>query len=117
MDAVVAAAHSAFAGGQRVEAIEMLRRYDPSKRGIGEALRELTLEHERLLAEAQRATREKLDEHLRAAGELLASGKVSEAWAHACDALQLDATDKRRSRSKRRSARRSTTRRHARSPA
>ena len=48
VEVIVAAAHAAFAGGQRVEAIEMLRRYDPSQRGIGEALRELTLEHERL---------------------------------------------------------------------
>ena len=73
----------------------MLRRYDQSDRGIGEALRELTIEHERLLAEGHRATREKLDDHLKAAGELLASGKVSEAWAHACDALQLDPADKK----------------------
>ena len=92
---VVAAAQAAFAGGQRVEAIEMLRRYDPSHGGIGEALRELTLEHERLTAEAQRVTSEKLAEHLRVAGELLANGKASDAWAHACDALQLDSTDKR----------------------
>ena len=92
---VVAAAQAAFAGGQRVEAIEMLRRYDPSQGGIGEALRELTLEHERLSAEAQRATSEKLAEHLRVAGELLANGKVSDAWAHACDALQLDSSDQR----------------------
>ena len=40
-------------------------------------------------------TSEKLAEHLRVAGELLANGKVSDAWAHACDALQLDSTDKR----------------------
>ena len=93
-EVIVAAAHAAFAGGRRVEAIEMLRSYDPLQRGIGEALRELTLEHERLLAEAERATREKLDEHLKAAEDLLASGNVSEAWAHACDALQLDSTDK-----------------------
>ena len=92
---VVAAAQAVFAGGQRVEAIEMLRRYDPSHGGIGEALRELTLEHERLTAEAQRVTSEKLAEHLRVAGELLANGKASDAWAHACDALQLDSTDKR----------------------
>ena len=92
---VVAAAQAVFAGGQRVEAIEMLRRYDPSNGGIGEALRELTLEHERLTAEAQRVTSEKLAEHLRVAGELLANGKASDAWAHACDALQLDSTDKR----------------------
>ena len=92
---VVAAAQAAFKGGQRVEAIEMLRRYDPSLGGIGEALRELTLEHERLTAEARRVTSEKLAEHLRLAGELLASGKVSEAWAHACDALQLDSTDRK----------------------
>jgi hypothetical protein len=92
---VVAAAQAAFAGGQRAEAIEMLRRYDPSNGGIGEALRELTLEHERLTAEAQRVTSEKLAEHLRVAGELLANGKASDAWAHACDALQLDSTDKR----------------------
>ena len=92
---VVAAAQAVFAGGQRVEAIEMLRRYDPSHGGIGEALRELTLEHERLTAEAQRVTSEKLAEHLKVAGELLANGKASDAWAHACDALQLDSTDKR----------------------
>jgi hypothetical protein len=92
---VVAAAQAAFAGGQRVEAIEMLRRYDPSLGGIGEALRELTLEHERLVAESLRITREKLEEHLRLAGELLASGRVSDAWAHACDALQLDSTDRK----------------------
>jgi CHAT domain len=92
---VVAAAQAAFAGGQRVEAIEMLRRYDPSQGGIGEALRELTLQHERLTAEAQQATSEKLEEHMKVAGELLANGKVSDAWAHACDALRLDSTDKR----------------------
>jgi hypothetical protein len=73
----------------------MLRRYDPSLGGIGEALRELTLEHERLTAEARRVTSEELAEHLRLAGELLASGKVSEAWGHACDALQLDSTDRK----------------------
>jgi hypothetical protein len=90
---VVAAAQAAFTGGQRIEAIEMLRRYDPSIGGIGEALRKLTLEHERLSAEALRVAREKLEEHLRLAGELLAGGKLSDAWAHACDALQLDSTD------------------------
>ena len=92
--AIVAAAHSAFDGGQRVEALDMLRRYDPSMPGIGETLRELTAEHERLLAETHRAIREKLDEHLQSAEVLLAGGKVSEAWGHACDALQLDPTDK-----------------------
>jgi tetratricopeptide (TPR) repeat protein len=92
---VVAAAQAAFAGGQRVEAIEMLRRYDPSLGGIGDALRELTLEHERLSAESLRVTKEKLDEHLRMANELLAGGRVSDAWAHACDALQLDPADRK----------------------
>ena len=95
VEVIVAAAHAAFAGGRRVEAIEMLRSYDPLQQGIGEALRELTLEHERLSAEAERATREKLDEQLKAAEDLLASGNVSEAWAHACDALQLDSTDRK----------------------
>ena len=50
-DAIVAAAQEAFAGGRRVEAIEMLHRHDPARPRIGEALRQLTLEHQRLLAE------------------------------------------------------------------
>ena len=93
-DAIVAAAHEAFAGGQRTEAIEMLRRYDPSRGTIGEALRRLTAEHQRLIDDGHRATREKFEEHLRKAGALLGSGRLSEAWGHACDALQLEPTDK-----------------------
>jgi hypothetical protein len=54
-DAVVAAATEAFAGGQRAEAIEMLRRYDPARGTIGEALRKLTAEHQRLTEESQAA--------------------------------------------------------------
>jgi hypothetical protein len=94
-DAIVAAATEAFAGGQRAEAIEMLRRYDPKRGTIGEALRRLTAEHERLMDEGRRVARAKIEEHLRKGGTLLASGHLSEAWAHACDALQLDATDKK----------------------
>jgi CHAT domain len=94
-EAIVASAHAAFAGGQRIQAIEMLRRHGPSKGAIADALRELTLEHERLVNEGRRATREKLDEHLRAAGALLASGKLSKAWNRARDALQLDSSDKK----------------------
>jgi hypothetical protein len=94
-DAIVAAATEAFAGGQRAEAIEMLRRYDPKRGTIGEALRRLTAEHERLMDEGRRAARSKIAEHLRKGGALLAGGHLSEAWAHACDALQLDATDKK----------------------
>jgi CHAT domain len=94
-DAIVAAAHAAFAGGQRIQAIEMLRRHGPPKGAVADALRELTLEHERLVNEGRRATRDKLDEHLRAAGALLARGKLSEAWNRARDALQLDSSDKK----------------------
>jgi len=54
-DAIVAAATEAFAGGQRAEAIEMLRRYDPTRGTIGEALRRLTAEHQRLIEESQAA--------------------------------------------------------------
>ena len=54
-DAIVAAATEAFAGGQRAEAIEMLRRYDPTRGTIGEALRKLTAEHQRLIEESQAA--------------------------------------------------------------
>src|SRR5687767_740449 len=63
-DAIVAAAHEAFAGGQRTEAIEMLRRYDPSRGSIGEALRRLTAEHQRLIDEGHRGSRDKFEEHL-----------------------------------------------------
>jgi tetratricopeptide (TPR) repeat protein len=94
-DAIVAAAQEAFAGGQYVQALDMLRRYDPSTGTIGEALRRLTVEHQRLLDEGHRGVKEKLEEHLRAAGALMAQGHLSEAWARACDALQLDATDKK----------------------
>ena len=54
-DAIVAAATEAFAGGQRAEAIEMLRRSDPTRGTIGEALRRLTAEHQRLIEESQAA--------------------------------------------------------------
>jgi tetratricopeptide (TPR) repeat protein len=94
-DAIVAAAREAFAGGQRTEAIEMLRRYDPARGNIGDALRRLTAEHQRLIDEGHRNSREKFEEHIRKAGALLGSGRLSEAWGHACDALQLDATDKK----------------------
>jgi hypothetical protein len=93
-DAIVAAAQEAFAGGQRLQALDMLRRYDPARGGIGEALRKLTAEHQRLIDEGSRATRRKIDEHLRQAGALLARGQLSEAWGHACDALQIDSTDR-----------------------
>jgi hypothetical protein len=94
-EAIVAAATEAFAGGQRAEAIEMLRRYDPKRGTISEALRRLTAEHERLMDEGRRAARSKIEDHLKKGRALLASGLLSEAWAHACDALQLDATDKK----------------------
>jgi hypothetical protein len=94
-DAIVTAANEAFAGGRRIEAIEMLRRYDPARGTIGEALRKLTAEHQRLIDEGHRATREQIEEHLRRAGALLSAGQLSEAWARACDALQLDSTDRK----------------------
>ena len=94
-DAIVAAAQEAFAGGQHVKAIEMLRRQDLSRASIGEAFRRLTLEHKRLVEEGQRAVKEQQQEHLRAAGALLSQGRLSEALDRACDALQLDATDEK----------------------
>src|SRR5687767_2871653 len=92
---VVAAAHAAFAGGHRLQAIDMLRRFDPATREIADALRDLTIEHQRLIDEARRAVREKLEGHLKAAATLLAGGQLTEAWGEACDALQVDGTDKR----------------------
>ena len=92
---VVAAAHAAFAGGQRLQALDMLRRFDPASREITDALRDLTIQHQHLIDEGRRTVREKLEGHLKAAAVLLANGQLTEAWGEACDALQVDGTDKR----------------------
>ena len=90
---IVAAARGEFARGRRAHAIQMLRRYDLGRPAVAAALHELTLEHERLLAEERLAAGGAVREHLQAAEALLASGQPSEAWARACDALQLDPAD------------------------
>ncbi len=53
-DDLVTAARDAFAGGRRAEAIEMLRRYEPAKEAVAQALRELTLEQQRIAADELR---------------------------------------------------------------
>ena len=87
---VVAAARAAFAGGRRAEAIDMLRRYDPNKEAVAQALRELTQEQQRIAEEEIRQLRTAIQEHLTAANELLNAGNLREAWGRACDAIQLD---------------------------
>ena len=87
---VVTAARDAFAGGRRAEAIEMLRRYDPNKEAVAQALRELTLEHQRLADDELRKLKAAIQEHLTAATELLNAGNLADAWGRACDAIQLD---------------------------
>ena len=79
----------------------MLRRFDPASREIADALRDLTIEHQRLIDEGRRTVREKLEGHLKAAAVLLASGQLTEAWGEACAALQVDNTDKRARRPRR----------------
>ena len=90
---VVTAARDAFAGGRRAEAIEMLRRYDPAKEAVAQALRELTLEHQRLEDEEERKLKALIQAHLTAATDLLTAGSLSAAWGRACDAIQLDPSD------------------------
>ena len=87
---VVAAARATFAGGRRAEAIEMLRRYDPAKDAVAQALRELTEEQQRIAEDEQRRLKTAIQEHLTAANELLNAGNLREAWGRACDAIQLD---------------------------
>ena len=87
---VVAAARAAFAGGRRAEAIDMLRRYDPNKDAVAQALRELTQEQQRIAEDEQRQLRTAIQDHLSAANELLKAGNLREAWGRACDAIQLD---------------------------
>ena len=89
-DDLVAAARDAFAGGRRAEAIEMLRRYDPAKEAVAQALRELTLEQQRIAADEQRQRKTAIQEHLTAATDLLTAGNLTAAWGRACDAIQLD---------------------------
>jgi hypothetical protein len=93
---IVAAAKATFARGRRTEAIEMLRRFDLGRRGkaaVAEALQELMAEQQRLIEEERGRVRAAVDEHLRAAEGLVASGMLPEAWARACDALHLDPND------------------------
>jgi hypothetical protein len=116
-DAIVAAAREAFAGGQRTEAIEMLRRYDPARGSIGDALRRLTAEHQRLIDEGHRNSREKFEEHIRKAGALLGSGRLSEAWGMRATRCSSTPPTRKRSRSKRVFARPSTISRHGTSSA
>jgi hypothetical protein len=87
---VVAAARAAFAGGRRAEAIDMLRRYDPAKDAVAQALRQQTQEQQRIADEEQRQLRTAIQDHLSAANELLKLGNLREAWGRACDAIQLD---------------------------
>ena len=87
---VVAAARDAFAGGRRAEAIEMLRRYDPNKEAVAQALRELTLEQQRIADDELRKLKADIQEHLTAATNLLNAGNLNAAWGRACDAIQLD---------------------------
>ena len=89
-DDLVAAARDAFAGGRRAEAIEMLRRYEPAKEAVAQALRELTLEQQRIAAGEQRQRQTAIQEHLTAATDLLNAGNLTAAWGRACDAIQLD---------------------------
>ena len=89
-DDLVTAARAAFAGGRRAEAIEMLRRYEPAKEAVAQALRELTLEQQRLAADEQRQRQTAIQEHLTAATDLLNAGNLTAAWGRACDAIQLD---------------------------
>ena len=49
----------------------MLRRYDPAKEAVAQALRELTLEHQRIADEEQRQLKTTIQEHLTAATDLL----------------------------------------------
>jgi hypothetical protein len=91
---IVAAARGEFARGRRVHAIQMLRRYDLGRPSVAAALHELTLEHERLVAQERFGNSGAVQEHLRAAEALLSSGQPSAAWARACDALQLDPSDR-----------------------
>ena len=74
---VVTAARAAVAGGRRAEAIELLRRYEPAKEAVAEALRELTLERQLTAAEKEHRLNtpiEKAEKELRAADESLESG-------------------------------------------
>ena len=89
-DDLVTAARDAFAGGRRAEAIEMLRRYEPAKEAVAQALRELTLEQQRIAADELRQRHTAIQEHLAAATDLLNAGNPNAAWGRACDAIQLD---------------------------
>lgn len=86
---LVAAARAAFAGGRRSEAIDMLRRYEP-KEAVAQALRELTLENQRVADDELRKLKTAVQEHLAAASDLLNGGNLPAAWSRACDAIQLD---------------------------
>ena len=113
-DAIVAAANEAFAGGQRLEAIEMLRRYDPVERKHRRSA--AAADHRTPAADRRGASRrqgegrgtpqERPVRCSRAAG----CRRPGRARATRCSSTPLT---RKRSRSKRASARPSTTRRHA----
>ena len=114
----VSQARSAFAAGQRAEALAILRRFSATPQVAAEALRQLTLEGHRLteleLREAQekaereeaqrkrgaaedeaRAARQRqlVRDDVMAAADLFAEADLSNAWSRVRDALQIDPAD------------------------
>ena len=114
----VSQARSAFAVGQRAEALTILRRFSSTPQVAAEALRQLTLEDQRLteleLREAQekaqreeeqrkreaaeaeaRAARQRqlVRDDVMAAADLFAKGDLSNASSRVRDALQIDPAD------------------------
>jgi CHAT domain len=114
----VSQARSAFAAGQRAEALAILRRFSATPQVAAEALRQLTLEDHRLteleLREAQekaereeaqrkrgaaedeaRAARQRqlVRDDVMAAADLFAEADLSNAWSRVRDALQIDPAD------------------------
>ena len=73
----------------------MLRRMRPGEREIADALRELTLEHERLIDEGRRAAREKLEEHLKAAARCWRTASLPRPGAMRATHCRWTRTDRR----------------------
>lgn len=85
---VITAARDAFADGRRTEAIDLLLRFGPNKEAVAEALRELTLEQQRLDESAARDPARELEQARRAQGEQERQAAGAQALALARSAIE-----------------------------